>query len=36
MRQNLEPPYFRYPVGPSNLDFAFLVTYFFTTAVECL
>jgi len=33
MRQNLEPPYFPYPVGPSNLDFAFLVTYFFTTAV---
>jgi len=36
MRQNLEPPYFRYPVVPSNLDFAFLVTYFFTTAVGCL
>jgi len=36
MRQNLEPPYFRYLVGPSNLDFAFLLTYFFTTAVGCL
>lgn len=33
MRQNLEPPYFRYPVGPSNLDFAFLVTYFSRKAV---
>jgi hypothetical protein len=36
MRQNLEPPYFRYPVGSSNLDFAFLVTYFFTNAVGWL
>jgi hypothetical protein len=36
MTRNLEPPYFRYPVGPSNLDFAFLVTYFFTNAVRWL
>ena len=36
MRQNLEPPYFRYPVGPPNLDFGFLVTYFPRKAVGLL